>query len=448
LGQPGEKSAAVVAVLLILIFTLFVLQIGMQEVEVSPAVPRGGDVAVMGADTAALISALEASQEGALVYLFLQGEEPAGDASFLVEGGLAAPSTPLQREHEIELDEEKFELMLREKGGGMNTPSLLRSFVGASGELYRWAEELGGVSFDRLPDPERHPYHHLSSHPGAGTAFREHLLDSLGRAAVFVREETVRDILLCPAGEVKALLLENRHGEKEIFYTRALILAGGGYSGNLQRWNGYLTVRDLVSLRPGQDGRGLELAESLGAEVIQAGFINKPLLLYDPSREQYHRLPPEPWEDAYIFNSRGQSIPWAGSEREEIDAFINNSPPGEGYLLTSEERASPLSGYFRRFWDLEEAAREFSLQYPAEARLEPPYCIAFLRVGVDYTLGGAAVGPRGEVIGGDGPIGGLYAAGEIAGGLHGKAMLPGMPLSEAIFLGKTSGQSAAAHARR
>jgi succinate dehydrogenase/fumarate reductase flavoprotein subunit len=81
-------------------------------------------------------------------------------------------------------------------------------------------------------------------------------------------------------------------------------------------------------------------------------------------------------------------------------------------------------------------------------RLTPPYYIAHLKAGIDYTLGGILTTPFGEVKKDGKVFEGLYAAGEIVGGLHGKAMLPGMPLSETMFFAKKTGEAAAKYAQR
>ena len=74
--------------------------------------------------------------------------------------------------------------------------------------------------------------------------------------------------------------------------------------------------------------------------------------------------------------------------------------------------------------------------------------MATLKAGVAYTLGGLSVTPRGEVKQDGEVVKGLYAAGEIVGGLHGEALLPGMALSETLFTSGVAGKCAAEYAGR
>ncbi len=61
----------------------------------------------------------------------------------------------------------------------------------------------------------------------------------------------------------------------------------------------------------------------------------------------------------------------------------------------------------------------------------------------EYCLGGIAVNEQGQVLRAGEPVGGLFALGEAAGGLHGRALLPGAALSEALVWGRRIGYEAA-----
>merc|ERR1719235_1911368 len=58
-------------------------------------------------------------------------------------------------------------------------------------------------------------------------------------------------------------------------------------------------------------------------------------------------------------------------------------------------------------------------------------------------MGGAEVNARGEVMGKSGPIAGLYAAGEVAGGVHGNNRLGGNSLLDCVVFGRVTAREAA-----
>lgn len=451
-SRGNSNSLVITIVLLITIVVIFVFQIGLQEKEITPEIPRGADLAVVGGTTAALLAALEGAEHGAQVVLFLNGQEPGEDISFLVKGGLAAVLTPPQEELEIGLTPESLAEIISEHGGEINDPILLSAFSNSSNCLFSWAGEFDDLSFDFLPDPELKPYFHLTGPLHADLQFRKQLLEKIDKSPIVViNDSRVEEILLSPNGDVQALLLEDGQSEKITYYTRAVILADGGYSGDIHLWHDYLAGENLLVLRPDQIGYGLQLADSLGVDIVQMGFFQERALLYEPVSEQNELLPLLPWEDTYLVNTSAQILTWAESTPRDVFNFILQSSPGGAYILAPEERTLSASSFFTRFEKLEDFLKVYpfddAFRFPG-LRTQPPYYLAPLIAGIDYTLGGISVTPEGEVKKEGNIIKGLYAAGEIVGGLHGEALLPGMALSETFFTAKTAGQSAAEYAQR
>ena len=74
--RPRENSATVILLLILFIFIFFISQAALQKREEPPfPVPQGGDLAVVGGSTAALIAALEAAGAGAQVFIFPMGKK-------------------------------------------------------------------------------------------------------------------------------------------------------------------------------------------------------------------------------------------------------------------------------------------------------------------------------------------------------------------------------------
>ena len=65
-----------------------------------------------------------------------------------------------------------------------------------------------------------------------------------------------------------------------------------------------------------------------------------------------------------------------------------------------------------------------------------------------HTRGGVKINTKAEVIGTDGkPIQGLFAAGEVTGGIHGANRLGGNAIADVYTFGRQAGASAAKFAK-
>ncbi len=449
--QLRGSSAAVTLLLILFIAIFFISQFALQKNEEIPAVPQGGDLVIVGGTTAAFIAALEGSGAGAQVFLFANGGELLGDTDFLVTEGLAASSTPPQFEQEIIFSGEDLMNVLREEGKGVADPQLLEAFAGEADILYDLARYYGGVDFDTLPDGGQRPYLHFAASPGAGQNFRSLLLERAEKSGIIFRPERIREIDLSREENderIQLIILENDKKEVFPFYAQGVILADGGYCGDIYHRHGYLPQGNLVSLRSGQKGEGLDLALALKADFLQTDYLNKKILLSSPLGDSVQEFFPGNRGDITFFNSNGQVLSGAVSP-EEIADFILGSPQGKVFVLAPEETARENSAYFRQIVALDELLGLYGLKEMPTFSPQSTYYISNVKIGVDYTPGGLSVTPLGEVKNVEGNIiRGLYAAGEISGGLNGEGMLPGMALSETLFLAGQAGRSAADYVRR
>lgn len=78
---------------------------------------------------------------------------------------------------------------------------------------------------------------------------------------------------------------------------------------------------------------------------------------------------------------------------------------------------------------------------------EGPYYAIKVAPGVHHTMGGLKINTNTEVLDASGNvIPGLYAAGEVTGGVHGANRLGGNAVADIIVFGRIAGQQAAAYA--
>ena len=81
-----------------------------------------------------------------------------------------------------------------------------------------------------------------------------------------------------------------------------------------------------------------------------------------------------------------------------------------------------------------------------EWKLNDYFNVAIMTPVLHYTMGGLEIDPESRVVDKSGkPIPGLFAAGEVAGGVHGANRLGGSSLLGCVVFGRVSGASAAAY---
>ena len=87
---------------------------------------------------------------------------------------------------------------------------------------------------------------------------------------------------------------------------------------------------------------------------------------------------------------------------------------------------------------------EFKRSNMALPLTQAPFCSIEIWPGVHYTMGGIAINGRAQALAKGGkPIPGLYAAGEVTGGVHGANRLGGNSTVETVVFGRIAGREAA-----
>lgn len=335
---------------------------------------------------------------------------------------------------------------------------------------------------------------------GGGGAIIEKLLDAAKRAGVTVRYETeaVR-LVMAEDRRIGGVVVRSSGGAKATIDADAAVLAAGGFQGNpammrAQFGTGAETLR-LIS--PGtrfDSGDGIRLATEQGARIsgdwsgmhvepIDPRSQNSaPVVLVYPYGivvdQDGHRffdegrgLMHETWEAFArdIHFARPNSIAYAvlDSRLLQIEGFErairSEVPPYRAETI--EDIATQIgvpAGNLRATIDAFNAAATGdparfdaarcdrlaaadTLKPPksnwARAIAKPPFLAYPLIGAIAYTFGGLATSDRAEVLGAQGPMPGLFAAGETTGHFCGTAP-NAVAVLRALVFGKIAGQEA------
>lgn len=446
------------------------------------------DVVVVGGGLAGHCAALAATEAGASC-LLLEKESRTGGSTVLSGGFFAFANTPEQRSAGIEDSAEVLRSDLWEVSGRAADPTLLDAYVRHQTATGSWLRELGTTFLDPV----------LSSGQSRARSHRTDprvLIDRLGeraRGAVEIRTGCeVRRLVRSDSGEVTGCLIA-ADGVEETIQAKAVVLCTGGFVHDDALVENFAPHSD-GALRiggAGNRGDGLRMGMDVGADLRDMGSVKGTFGTHPQhTSTQSHSILLTFYVGAIIVNRAGRRfIDESRSYKDIGDACLEQperlgfqvfdqtvadaSPAGvplfdleeardEGRLLWGDDlvdlgnRAGvdghQLAATVARFNDAvadempDETGRD-SLCF-GSGRLRPiaapPFYLYPSTTALLATYCGLRINDRAQVLDVWGrPVRGLFAAGEVTGGLHGRAYMTGSSLGKAAVFGRIAGSEAA-----
>ncbi len=374
------------------------------------------DIVIVGGGLAALNAAAEIREIAPELEVLII--DAGGGASSEIMG-FSAPANP------PDSPEIMFEDTMR-SGGGLSDPALVRLLCNrAMPEL--WRLEQMGVKFDRLSDGTYDMVHALGTsfprvvHAGTGTG-----RDAMRLLAHPVQKNRVVK-LLKSGNRIAGVLCEDGTEVR----AKAVILAGGGFAGlwKFSSWSKKLRGDCLV------------LARDAGAELIDLDCVQfePTVTVFPETLSGFPVITTVLNEGARLLDRHGNSLLSGNLPRKRELAEIIQCAIDEG-------RACEHGGVRYDFSGVDEA--KFQQKYPGYYQkfktLAPSFADLWFEVkpGAHTTLGGIRIDTHCRT-----GVPGLFAAGEAAGGIHGRDRLGGNAGLEVLVFGRIAGQNAAEYAQ-
>ncbi len=410
------------------------------------------DVLVIGGGGAGASAALMAQTDGADVLLTTKLRF--GDANtVMAQGGIQAADKQNDSPAIHYLD-------VLGGGGFSNDPDLVEALVNDAPAVIAWLEGLGAM-FDKEPDGTMR-----SIHGGGTSRKRMHAArDYTGAEIMRTLRDEVRskadsrlngggsiriwefrpavELLLDEHGQAAGALLQDLDtGRWMSVQAQAVVIATGG-SGRLH-YQGFPTTNHY-----GATGDGLVLAYRIGARL---SFIDT--MQYHPTGAAYPeqilgQLVTEKVRGlgAQVCNADGEQFVFPLETRDvESAAFIRECRQRQRGLITPS--GQPAVWLDSPLIDLIHGTGTIARELPAMVRQYRRFGIDMTREPIlvyptlHYQNGGVAIQPDGST-----EIGGLYIAGEAAGGIHGRNRLMGNSLLDICVFGRRAGTAAAGWAQ-
>lgn len=463
------------------------------EADELEAVTMEADVVVVGAGAAGLSAGLKAVQDGKNV-IILEKMGVIGGASAMAGSGTMATGSTWQKEDGYEDSPEQLVEDMMENGHNKNDRATVELFANTIGEAFDWLVDENGaaVPYQRSGEPTR-----TYSGVGRGAGVCQSLCDKFLAEGGTLLLNTPATALIINDGAVTGVMAEGE-GKAYTINAKAVVLASGGYGANDE------LVPDeykafVYAGHAGAEGDAIAMVEPLDADLINMDLINtQPNSMILPSGlgqycnpgvsrayaaggfmvnqdgERFFNEQANAWDlmqamkannaqylimDQAAFD--GFNAGMTGSKiytMEDVETWLADDYEGQPVMKTAatlEELADklgiPADALSASAQAFNEAAASGSAdefgRTPAAAQSEEgPYYALEMHIRYYASLGGLHINDGMQVLNTQQEaIPGLYAAGEVVGGLEGDVYMGGTLFGWAIASGYEAGIAAAAY---
>ena len=373
-------------------------------------------------------------------------------------------------------------------GKGINDPELVETLCANSADAIDWLDEhgitlhnvssFGGASVKRIHRPVNAEGKTVS----VGSYMIPLLQENCEKAGVkMMLDTTATEILTDANGAAVGVKATGASGETVTVNAKAVVLTTGGFGANLDmvvkykpELKGFMTTN-----APGIQGQGIEMAQAIGAATVDMDQIqihptveaNTAALITEGLRG----------DGAVLINAEGKRFIDEVGTRDVVSAAEIAQTGSYSWLVVDQAMAdasSVIQGYIKKGYTVtgstyEELGKAMGVDAAAfaetmekwngyvEAKNDPdfgrtsfanplntaPYYAVKVTAGVHHTMGGLKINANTEVLNEKGEvIPGLFAAGEVTGGVHGANRLGGNAVADFTVFGRIAGAAASDYA--
>ena len=373
-------------------------------------------------------------------------------------------------------------------GKGINNPELVKTLCEGTADAIDWLDEngitlhnvssFGGASVKRIHRPVNEEGKVVS----VGAYMIPLLQENCEKRGIDIVLNTTVDTILTDAnGAAVGVSGTDKDGNTVVVNAKSVILATGGFGANLDMVTQYKPelAGFMTTNAAGAQGQGIEMATAIGAGTVDMDQIqihptveaNTAALITEGLRG----------DGAILVNANGERFIDEVGTRDVVSAAEIAQPGSYSWLIVDQamvDASSVIQGYIKKGYTktgatYEELAKELDVDPAAfantmetwnsyvEAKNDPdfgrtsfanplnngPYYAIKVTAGVHHTMGGVTINSATEVLKEDGTvIPGLFAAGEVTGGVHGANRLGGNAVADFTVFGRIAGAAASDYA--
>lgn len=447
------------------------------------------DVVIIGAGGAGMVAGITAAEAGKNVLIVEKAPIVGGNTS-RATGGMNAAGTHYQKEQGIEDSVELFIEDTMKGGHDLNDPELVKTLAENSASAIDWLDSIGaelkdvgkagGASVNRSHRPVNDEGKILS----VGSYLVSKFEETCKSAGVKIMLDTEATEIIMKDGAavgIKAKSVDTNY----TINAKAVIDAAGGFGGNMDMVVQYKPeLKGYVSTNASTiTGDGIKMAEAVGAATVDMEQIQiHPTVVQETGALITESLR---GDGAILVNAEGKRFTDETLTRDVVSANVISQTGSYAWLIVNQKMFDDSTviqkyvdqGYMIKADDVASLAKligtdeatlkttldtwnsaiennndaEFNrkgLDTMAYNITEPPYYAVKIAPGIHHTMGGIKINTSTQVIDTKGNvIPGLYAAGEVTGGVHGGNRLGGNAVADIVVFGRIAGQQASEYAK-
>lgn len=437
------------------------------------------DLVIVGSGGAGLTAAVQARELG-LSAVILEKEKQIGGNTNRASSGMNAAESTVQAKHGIVDRMQDFYDETLQGGGRLNDRGMLHHFVERAPLAINWLAQhglplddltiTGGMSVQRT--------HRPASTAPVGSYLVKGLTKLATTAGVTIITQARVTSLIQEHGQITGVRYQDAADSEHVLLGRAVILASGGFGAShelMRRYRPDLANYETTN-QPGATGDGLKLAQQVGAQLMQLDLVQVHPTVQQDQPHAFLIGEAVRGEGAILVDAHGQRFIDELATRRVVSNAITALPSHSAYLIFDQQVRSRVQAI--EFYDhiglvktgntLAELADQ--LQMPdlvntvhqwdqnVEAKQDPqfhrttgmehpinqgPFFAIHVAPAIHYTMGGIHADAETRVLDANGqPIPGLYAAGEVVGGLHGNNRIGGNSIAETVVFGRQAAMTA------
>ena len=376
-------------------------------------------------------------------------------------------------------------------GKGKNNPELVKALAENSADAIEWLASIGadvknvgafgGASVKRI--------HRPVNADGKVTAVGAYIVPILeknlqDRNVQFLFDTTANEIIM-KDGKAVGIKATGKDGNKVTINAKSVVIATGGFGANAEMVEKYKAdLKGFATTNAeGAQGQGIDMATAVGAATVDMDQIQIHPTVHIEEDGNAHLITEGLRGDgAILVNAEGKRFYDEVSTRDKVSAAIIAQPEKSAWLVVDQsmvDKSAVIAGYIKSGYTVtgatyEELAKamgvdeatfvstmntwnqaveaksdtEFNRTSFANPLTAAPYYAIKITPAVHHTMGGIVINPKAEVLNEKGEvISGLFAAGEVTGGVHGANRLGGNAVADFTVFGRIAGQSAADNAK-